>query len=167
MPEGAQFDVDCFVPGGDVVNGNAVWLEGTYNGQHGAAADYYIDTHWNTTQDLINQGIEHCGTEAAPQSQPEQPGQSYDDPPGYDRRKAANWALAHAQDVQPTENLCTWFVSQALLAGGIKEDGEFNDNERHGLFRQYPGARSCVVCAKTQRLPAKDISRVRLDSLCT
>jgi hypothetical protein len=67
MPDGATFAVDCFVSS-DVVSGNAIWLEGSYNGIHGAAADYYIDTHWNTTQDLVTQGIEQCGAaDAAPQ----------------------------------------------------------------------------------------------------
>ena len=81
MPEGAQFNVDCFVAGGDTVNGNRLWLQGEYNGQVGAVTDYYIDTHWNTTQDLVNQGIEECGIaqaqapeqQQAPQAeQPEQ-----------------------------------------------------------------------------------------------
>jgi hypothetical protein len=138
MPDGAQFNVDCFVPGQDLVNGNAVWLEGDYNGQRGAVTDYYIDTHWNTTQDLVNQGIEQCGTNPAlPEDQPKV--ESYDEPAGYNRDKAANWALRHAQDVQPTENLCTWFVSQALIAGEIKEDTEFNDDERHGLLGNILG----------------------------
>ena len=148
MPEGAQFNVDCFVTGQDNVNGNRLWLQGSYNGQTGAVTDYYIDTHWNTTQDLVNQGIEECGTQPqvqapeqapAPRAEPQPRVESYDEPPGYDRQKAVSWALAHSQDVQPTENLCTWFVSQALIAGDIKEDSEFNDDERHGLFGKYPG----------------------------
>lgn len=124
MPEGSQFNVDCFVPGQDAVNGNKLWLQGTYNGQTGAVTDYYISTKWNTTQDLVNQGIEECGTQPAAAPEVEEPkSESYDSPPGYNREKAVSWALRHAQDRQPTENLCTWFVSQALIAGEIKEDG--------------------------------------------
>lgn len=67
MPEGAQFDVSCFRID-DPVNGNPIWLEGSYNGQTGSAADYYIETHWNTTQDLVNQGIEECGVVSTPQT---------------------------------------------------------------------------------------------------
>ena len=66
MPDGMQFNVDCFVLD-DPVNGNPVWLEGTSaDGRHGSASDYYIDTHWDTTQDLVNQGIEQCGMNPNP-----------------------------------------------------------------------------------------------------
>ena len=70
MPEGSQFNVDCFVTGGDNVNGNRLWLQGNYNGTPGAVTDYYISTKWNTTQDLVNQGIEECGTQPAAGSAP-------------------------------------------------------------------------------------------------
>lgn len=73
MPDGMQFNVDCFVLD-DPVNGNPVWLEGTSaDGRHGSASDYYIDTHWDTTQDLVNQGIEQCGTQEQPAPAPAQP----------------------------------------------------------------------------------------------
>jgi hypothetical protein len=86
MPEGSQFNVDCFVPGGDNVNGNRLWLQGEYKGTPGSVTDYYISTKWNTTQDLVNQGIEECGgkpaagtakapAEQAPQQQEQVPEQ--------------------------------------------------------------------------------------------
>lgn len=78
MPEGSQFNVDCFVTGGDNVNGNKLWLQGEYNGTPGAVTDYYVSTKWNTTQDLVNQGIEECGTNPNPpglqERAPQQPG---------------------------------------------------------------------------------------------
>ena len=87
MPEGAPFNVDCFVTGGDNVNGNRLWLQGDYNGTPGAVTDYYIDTKWNTTQDLVNQGIEECGTQAAtaPAPEPEQAPQSEQPPTPQER----------------------------------------------------------------------------------
>jgi hypothetical protein len=60
MPEGAQFDVDCWTTGDDVL-GDPIWLYGSSEGHSGYAGDYYIDTEWNTTQDLTDQGIPPCG----------------------------------------------------------------------------------------------------------
>jgi hypothetical protein len=39
--------------------------------------------------------------------------------PGYDRTAAVHWALENAQDSQGASGLCTWFVSNALWAGGL------------------------------------------------
>lgn len=39
----------------------------------------------------------------------------------YNRSAATTWALAHAQDPQGSGALCTWFVSQALWAGGLPQ----------------------------------------------
>lgn len=39
--------------------------------------------------------------------------------PSYDRTAAVNWALENAQDSQGASGLCTWFVSNALWAGGL------------------------------------------------
>jgi hypothetical protein len=131
MPDGAQFNVDCFVPGGDLVNGNAVWLEGDYNGIRGAVTDYYIDTHWNTTQDLVSQGIEQCGTNPAlPEDQPKV--ESYDTLPDYNRQRAVDWALTHANDSPPFDGACTWFASNALWEGGLEETNEWHNWGGHG-----------------------------------
>ncbi|GAA4969534.1 hypothetical protein [Kineococcus glutinatus] len=64
LPEGADFSVSCWTAG-DVVNGNSVWLYGTSGGYTGYVTDYYVDTHWNSTQDLSDQGIPTCGLRAA------------------------------------------------------------------------------------------------------
>ncbi len=39
----------------------------------------------------------------------------------YDRTAAVDWALANAQDPQGSGELCTWFVSEALWAGGLPQ----------------------------------------------
>lgn len=41
--------------------------------------------------------------------------------PTYDRTAAVNWALANAQYPQGAGDLCTWFVSEALWAGGLPQ----------------------------------------------
>jgi hypothetical protein len=65
MPDGSEFDPDCWKVS-DAVGGNPVWLHGIYQSPNGPvegdAADYYVDTSWNTTDDLTNQGISECGT---------------------------------------------------------------------------------------------------------
>ncbi len=128
MPEGAEFDVQCFNPGGDPVNGNALWLTGLYNGRQGSTTDYYVDTHWKTTEDLKNQGIPECGQE---QQEPNNT-QSYDNS-GYNRDVAAAWSLDHSQDPQTISlDQCTWFASQSLWAGGLARTPEWNDYKNYG-----------------------------------
>lgn len=46
-----------------------------------------------------------------------------------DRNAAANWALAHAEDVPPEAGACTQFVSRALWKAGIPETAEWNSKE--------------------------------------
>jgi hypothetical protein len=69
MPDGAKFDATCWNISDDV-NGDPAWLHGTYQSPEGPiegdAADYYVDTVWNTTDDLVAQGIPGCGSESAP-----------------------------------------------------------------------------------------------------
>jgi len=60
MSDGNTFVVNCWTTGPAVL-GDPVWLQGSFNGLAGYAMDYYIDTHWNTTQDLTNQGMPQCG----------------------------------------------------------------------------------------------------------
>ena len=60
MNDGDEFDVICWTFSDNVL-GDPIWLEGVWRGRTGWASDYYIDTHWNTTQDLTNQGMPQCG----------------------------------------------------------------------------------------------------------
>lgn len=45
----------------------------------------------------------------------------------YDRTVAVDWAREHAYDTGRYENDCTWFVSQALWAGGMPKTEEWTD----------------------------------------
>ena len=65
MYDGTAFAVNCWQLG-ESVYGDPVWLQGVWNGQTGWAMDYYVDTHWSTTQDLTNQGMPQCGTTPPP-----------------------------------------------------------------------------------------------------
>ncbi len=63
IPEGARFDVSCFEIS-DYVEGDPVWLYGTSDYGVGFVTDFYVDTTWNSTADLVAQGIPACGTQA-------------------------------------------------------------------------------------------------------
>jgi hypothetical protein len=69
VPEGAAIEVECFergdmVGGGDTPPEN-VWLKSRYKQHEGYVADYFVDTHWRTTDELQQQGIPRCGTPMA------------------------------------------------------------------------------------------------------
>ena len=66
-----------------------------------------------------------CAT-SNPTPAPAPPAQSQSAPPPgaetpYNRTAAVSWAVANAQDPQGSGTLCTWFVSQALWAGGLPQ----------------------------------------------
>jgi hypothetical protein len=63
LAEGTAFTPDCWIIL-DGVSGNPVWLHGTAKSVTGYVTDYYIDTHWATTNDLVAQGIPQCGAPA-------------------------------------------------------------------------------------------------------
>jgi hypothetical protein len=126
MPEGARFNVDCW-KNGEAVNGNPIWLYGNYNGTPGDVTDYYIDTRWNTLEDLTNQGIPQCGTASPRASTSPEPVVNGH----YNRTFAVAWALEHAQDPQAYGAMCTWFVSNALWAGGFPKSDLWTDQGRY------------------------------------
>jgi hypothetical protein len=131
MSEGDEFGIECFTPGGDMVNGNGLWLTGTYDGKHGSVTDYYIDTHWKTVDDLRSQGIPQCGEEGQPEQNSNlQPAEIIQPFVSYDRGAAKNWALEHATDTPPNAGSCTWFVSQALAEGGVPQNSTWNITDR-------------------------------------
>jgi hypothetical protein len=53
-----------------------------------------------------------------------------DSAPGYNRNAAVAWATANAQDSQGSGALCTWFVSQALWAGGLPQTSDWQQNDQ-------------------------------------
>jgi hypothetical protein len=61
---------------------------------------------------------------------------SADTGPTYDRTAAVNWALSNAQDPQGSSGLCTWFVSQALWAGGMPQTSEWQQGTYDATYVQ-------------------------------
>ncbi|MEA2492398.1 MAG: hypothetical protein QOJ29_309 [Thermoleophilaceae bacterium] len=59
----------------------------------------------------------------------------------YDRGAAVRWALDHAGDAQFNGDECTWFVSQALWAGGFPQSTVWTKSGSHGLGH-WPGSRT-------------------------
>ena len=52
----------------------------------------------------------------------------------YDRSAAAAWAYNHALDDPVMDEDCTWFVTQALWAGGFNDAGELTSYTADGVF---------------------------------
>lgn len=61
----------------------------------------------------------------------------------YDRVAAAEWAYAHVDDEVRYSQDCTWFVSQALWAGGMSKTDEWTDSSWNfndqASRRDFPG----------------------------
>lgn len=145
MPDGTEFDVICWA-NGDNVLGDSVWEYGTDadTGDSGYAADYYIDT--DVTQgdegaQLAAQGVPQCSSDP---SADQDSGQSSAGAPAnpldsYQRQLAVGYALAHAQDPQIEGAECTWFVSNALWAGGLAKTADWTDA---GEYRGAPGTQT-------------------------
>lgn len=146
MPAGSHPAYNCYVDGQNV-QGTTKWFRINWNGVTG----YYSSVADNIPLALQNNiegnyGIPRCGTgtdinqgSAAGATVTVQPEQRVTEP--YNRAAAVRWALNHAQDVRG--NLfadCTWFVSQALWAGGLHQTSWWNDYEkRQGSVLAQPG----------------------------
>lgn len=57
----------------------------------------------------------------------------------FNRQATVDWALSHAQDEQTVSAMCTWFVSNALWAGGFPKSAEWTDAGSHGRVQRRPG----------------------------
>ena len=57
----------------------------------------------------------------------------------FNRTAAVNWALGNAQDQQDVDVMCTWFVSNALWAGGFPKSPTWTDAGSHGTIQKRPG----------------------------
>jgi putative amidase-like protein len=57
----------------------------------------------------------------------------------FDRGATVRWANAHARDTPPHPASCTWFVSQALWAGGLPKTDAWTSSGSHGRFQKRPG----------------------------
>lgn len=59
----------------------------------------------------------------------------------YNRNLAVSWALRHAEDTQRWGDMCTWFVSQALWAGGFPQSSPWRaaGSFKYDLIQSLPG----------------------------
>jgi hypothetical protein len=69
LPEAAEFDPQCWTES-EAVNGNPLWLFGSSGSATGYVTDFYVDTHWNITDDLTAQGIPSCDEQASSPAAP-------------------------------------------------------------------------------------------------
>lgn len=60
----------------------------------------------------------------------------------YNRSAAKTWALSHAKDEQAYGAMCTWFVSQALWAGGFPKTSTWTNA---GRYTSAPGTKTAWV----------------------
>ena len=141
MPEGASPDFSCFTYGQQVGNVN-VWFEVSYNGVNGFYASYWDDSRYSNEAELTSRyGVPRCGagtgSSASSSTTSTQPAASAAGPAvSYNRAAAASWATQHARDTPPADSACTWFVSQALWAGGLPTSASWTSAGHHGLRRR-------------------------------
>ncbi|HEU4966762.1 MAG TPA: amidase domain-containing protein [Candidatus Saccharimonadales bacterium] len=123
---------------GDTVSGDAEWdlVTDQNNGLTGLVADYGTNTpvgaaagtaQGQESQQLTALGIPECGDNSTQPVNPE-----------YNREAAVEWALANAQDPQTNGEECTKFVSEALWAGGMPQDSQWNNNGSYLSGEPFP-----------------------------
>ncbi|HSW80792.1 MAG TPA: amidase domain-containing protein [Candidatus Saccharimonas sp.] len=162
MPAGSRPQYICYVDG-ENEGGTTKWFRVSWNGVTGYYSSVADDMPLALQTNIEgNYGIPRCGSGADLQPaggsglQPAggaginqesgagvavavQPEQQVTEP--YNRAAAVQWALNHVQDIRG--NLfadCTWFVSQALWAGGLHQTSWWNDYERRqGSVLSQPG----------------------------
>jgi hypothetical protein len=146
MPEGASPAYNCFVSG-QLVEGVPVWFEVSYEGVTGFYASYYDTSSYQSNEELTAKyGVPLCGSVGPAQPSPPQGStpQASTTPAAapsaalpnafYDRSAAVSWALANAKDPQAFTAMCTWFLSNALWAGGFPKSPEWTSAGRYGKF---------------------------------
>lgn len=130
MPEGTQFTADCYVndtPIGE--RSNPVWLHGRdASGTEGYFTDYYSSSRWSAEDKSDLPPL--CG-ETYQQPDTDKPQESITSV-AYDGNRAANWARDHAKDAPPYNASCTWFVSNALWAGGLPKSSQWTNEGGFG-----------------------------------
>jgi|SRR5581483_9279665 len=124
---------------GDNVSGDAEWdlVTDQNNGLIGLMADYGTNTPVQQGQEagqLTALGIPECGSGTSTQENLQQAA-SVPVFTSYDRNSASAWAYANTEDTPPNDGSCTWFVSQALWAGGLPRTSDWNDYwyDSHGM----------------------------------
>jgi hypothetical protein len=146
MPAGSRPQYICYVDGQNE-DGTTKWFYINWNGVTGyyssVADDVPLGDQWNIEGFY---GITRCGTGADINQTPAQgtdlsviPEEVSNEP--YNRDAAVQWALNNAQAVRGNAFAdCTWFVSQALWAGGLHQTSYWNSYEsRQGSVLSQPG----------------------------
>jgi hypothetical protein len=137
---GDQVELECSTQGSVVppYNNNTLWYRATVvSGQgkgSGYVSDHFLDTGINQPNVVVD-GVPPCdgGTGGGPPGVPLPTDR-------FDRAATVRWALAHAKDKPPYPASCTWFVSQALWAGGLPKSDAWTDAGQHGLLQKRPGS---------------------------
>jgi Putative amidase domain len=142
MAEGASPEYICFTHGEMVGNVN-VWFNVTYNGVTGYYASFYDNSSYKNDAELTAKyGVPACtAAPPIPQAPISGSGSGSSSVPtpapsgaSFNRRAAAAWAEAHARQTPPEAAACTWFVSQALWAGGLAQDSAWASSGSHGVI---------------------------------
>jgi hypothetical protein len=141
MPEGASPEYTCFTHG-ETIGNVSVWFYVTYNGVTGYYASFYDNSSYQNDAELTAKyGVPACGGGSVPPPQPVPAGSSSGSSPppsnessdaSLNRAAAVTWAEAHATQTPPDAAACTWFVSQALWAGGLPQTAEWTSSGSHG-----------------------------------
>jgi hypothetical protein len=157
---GPHWSETTSTPGVGVYNGDSVEL---VCGAFGDAVGPYNDAAWSYVNNLsrpvgpgwvnehfINDGAPDNGFVAGePMCQTGGSGTAGGGSGGsssdvhFNRPAAVAWAKAHAEDTPPADSACTWFVSQALWAGGLPDSSATPWNSfgfHNGRIRHYPGS---------------------------
>jgi Putative amidase domain len=135
---GTVIEVHCYQAGAGNVPGSTdvMWEQATDVGGAGTGSGW-VNEHFVNDGQPLNQpspGIPACGSSSASPSPAPSPAPAAGTAPApapvpnafYNRTAAAHWAEAHAKDPQPFGTMCTWFVSQALWAGGFPQSATWN-----------------------------------------
>lgn len=133
-PEGTPVDPGCWSRGEAINNPDGytsdIWVQD-------AAGQYWWSEAWLETGSYgVPAGLPECGATPAPDIA------ALARQVLYDRNAAVDWARTHAMDQPPlygTVPSCTWFVSQALWAGGLPQDQTWNATDSRAHSRGTDG----------------------------
>ena len=159
IADGTTVEIDCVVQGFAVQDGNTNWYRiasAPWTSAFYVSADAFYNTDQTSGSLLGTPFVDPSVPDCAPIGggtlpPPPVPGpQSAGPTPApstpnefYNRSAAVAWALAHAQDDQPYGTMCTWFVSQALWAGGFPTTSSWTGSGSfpYDLVLRLPGTK--------------------------
>lgn len=150
IPEGATPTYNCFKHD-EVVNGVPIWFNVTYNGVTGFYSSAFDDAHYQSDAELTAKyGVPSCNGSSSQSSSSQEDSQPATSPSGgalgvsaaspstafYDRTTAVSWAVANYNHQPLIQNNgdCTWYVSQALWAGGLPDSADWTKYSPNGVL---------------------------------